>query len=73
MKAIVVHAKVNHILTEFVLCGGWYAHVTKIEGDLAGPDGQPLPVDKVMIHFNDGNKLIVEESLEDLERLSNGD
>ena len=64
---IKVHIVVNSELKEMLVVGGFCAHLTQVPGELTGPSGEPLMTEKVLLHLNCGMKVVIEESMEDLE------
>lgn len=68
-----LHAIIGNELKElFVLpCG--IAHETLLPSQLAGPTGDTVPTTKVLLHLHSGEKITIEESMADLERIYNED
>jgi len=72
-QLIKIHAVIGDELKTLLVVGGFTAHETQVPGTVNGPDGNPCMTTKVLLHLNCGMKIVVEESLEDLERIYNGE
>lgn len=70
-----VHHKVDNILHPILILNptNLILNEVKVAGDMLGPDGQPVGINKIGIKFPNGVQIVVEETLEVLEKMFNGD